>query len=255
MNKRWTLEGKKALITGGTKGIGVAIANEFLALGAEIFVISRNIKDIDEHLSLWKADGYKCQGLKADVSIDSDRKLIFETINSLWGKLDILVNNAGTNIRKKTMDYSDEEFSFLFETNYNSIFHLSKLFYPLLKASQDSSIVNIGSIAGSRIVSTGSIYAVTKAAIAQLTRYLAVEWAEDGIRVNAIEPWYIKTPLTQPVLDNPVGLARILDRTPLGKIGKPEDIAGLAAFLCMPTADYITGEVISVDGGAGKKTL
>ncbi|HEX8153084.1 MAG TPA: SDR family oxidoreductase, partial [Thermoanaerobaculia bacterium] len=182
----------------------------------------------------------------ADVTTAA-KKDIFRDLE----KLDILVNNAGTNIRRKAVEYTDDEYEFIRKTNMDSVFELCRLAYPLLKASGAASVVNVVSIAAERVLGTGAPYAMTKAAVAHLTRALAYEWARDGVRVNAVAPWYIRTPLAQPVLDDPARLGAILARTPAGRIGEPEEVAGLAAFLCMPAAAYITGQVIAVDGGFG----
>ena len=123
------------------------------------------------------------------------------------------------------------------------------MFHPLLKNSGDASIVNIVSVAGITSVGTGSPYAISKAGIIHFTKYLAVEWAGDSIRVNAVAPWYIRTSLTEPVLKDPGYLKAVLDRTPMKRIGEPEEVAAAVAFLSMPAASYITGECISVDGG------
>ncbi len=255
MQNRWNLENKKALITGGTKGIGKAIADEFLSLGAEVVITARTQADIDKCVKDWKDKGYDASGLQADATDSNDIGKLYEFIENNWAVLDILVNNAGTNIRKKTTEYSTEEYEFLMKTNHQSAFELSRRFYPLLKDSDSASIVNIGSVAGMRTVRTGAPYASAKAALTQLTKYLACEWGPDGIRVNCIEPWYIRTPLTTIVLEDSEKLRKILAQTPLGRVGNPEDAAGLAAYLCMPAAAYITGQSIVVDGGAVNLTL
>jgi Tropinone reductase 1 len=126
---------------------------------------------------------------------------------------------------------------------------LARALYPALKRARTSSLLFIGSTAGLSTVPTGAPYAMSKAAIAQLTRYLAVEWAADGIRCNCIAPWYIRTPLVEGVLSDPAWYERVLSRTPLGRVGEVEEVAELAAFLCSEAASYISGQVIAVDGG------
>lgn len=249
MKNHWSLKNKKALITGATRGIGKSAVEEFLELGAEVFIVSRNQKDIEKQLQVYKVKGYKVDGMKCDVTNISDRQKLFNKVNSLWGKLDILVNNAGTNTRKKTLENSEDDYDKLMDLNLKSVFELCKIFHPLLKKSGNSSIVNVVSVAGMTSVGTGSPYAMSKAALIHFTKYLSVEWASEGIRVNAVAPWYIKTSLTEPVLKNSEKLNSILSRTPMNRIGEPEEVASVIAFLSMNVASYVTGECIAVDGG------
>lgn len=251
----WTLQDKKALITGGTKGIGRAIVEEFAQLGAEILLIARNEKEVNNLVSEMNGKGCMLTGLHGDVADSTFRKEIISHIANSWGKLDILVNNVGTNIRKKLVEYTEEEYRKIFEVNLFSLTEMTRLAYPLLKKSGNGSVVNIASVAGSVDVQSGPPYGMTKAAIIQLTRHLAVEWAEDKIRVNVVSPWYIETPLTQPVFAQPERLKKIIDRTPMGRVGQPEEIASAVAYLAMDKASYITGQNINVDGGMLSKGL
>jgi Tropinone reductase 1 len=147
------------------------------------------------------------QGIVADVSTAEGRELLRQEVEAKFeGKLDVLVNNVGTNIRKKTVDFTTEDYEFVMKTNLQSLFELTKVCYPYLKRSSDkrvtSSVINIGSVAGVTCMKTGTIYAMTKAAMGQLTGNLACEWGPDGIRVNCVAPWYINTPLAAQVLKN-----------------------------------------------------
>jgi Tropinone reductase 1 len=247
----WSLEGKKAVVTGGTKGIGLAVAQEFLDLGAEVLIVARSTKAIENRLRgssrLFRLDG--------DVSDGTFRQHILDKVHENWSKLDILVNNVGTNIRKTFADYSEAEYRQIFETNLFSAMALTQGAFPLLKHSGNASVINIASVAGSTDVQSGPPYGMTKAALIQMTRHLAVEWAPHKIRVNAVSPWYIQTPLVQPVLSNPERLEKILSRTPMGRVGQAEEVSGIVAFLAMEKASYITGQNISVDGGMMVKGL
>jgi len=249
MQKTWSLLGKKALITGGTKGIGLAIAEEFLMHGAEIFIVARTEADVQNRLKAWRRYKWKVHGLALNLQQPEARTALSDTIKTVWGRFDILVNNVGTNVRKPTLAYTDEEVSQLMQTNLHTTFEMCRLMHPMLRSPEGGVIINISSVAGSRVVQTGAVYAMTKAAIEQLTRYLAVEWAADGIRVNAIAPWYIHTPLADEVLKKEDYKQRVLARTPMGRIGQPEEVARVAAFLAMPASSYITGQCIAVDGG------
>ncbi len=249
MENRWNLKGKQALITGATRGIGRAIAEDFLSLGAEIFIIARGRENLDALIDEWKTSGFKAHGLAADASKKEDRENVFNKIGHLWNRLDILVNNVGTNIRKKTDEYTTAEYDLIMETNLTSTFEMCRLAFPFLKKSGHGSIVNMASVAGLTHVRSGTPYGIGKAAIAQLSRNLAVEWAPYDIRANTVAPWYIKTPLVETVLENKDYLFEILSRTPMKRIGVPEEVAGVVSFLCMPAASYVTGQCISVDGG------
>jgi NAD(P)-dependent dehydrogenase (short-subunit alcohol dehydrogenase family) len=253
--KDWSLKNKKALITGSSKGIGLAIAEEFLSLGAEVFIVSRSAENVGNLISSWQGKGFAVHGIASDLSIKEGRENLFNTINKIWNSLDILVNNVGTNIRKKFLDYTEEEYRRLFETNMFSTIDITKSLFPLLQKGNSPSVINITSYAGLFDVGTGVPYGMSKAAEMQMTRHLAVEWAEYGIRVNSIAPWFIRTPLTEGLLSIKEKHDSIVNKTPLGRVGVPEEVASLAAYLAMDKASYITGQNILVDGGASAKTF
>ncbi len=238
MNTSWDLKGKRALITGGTRGIGLATANEFLALGAEVAVVSR-VAD--------QRNDVRC--LQGDIGLAGDRERIAQEIQEQWGGLDILVNNAGMNIRKSWLEISEDERETVLNTNTLGPMDLTKRLFPLLQKSNAASVVNVASVAGFVDVGSGATYALSKAALLQFTRSLAVEWAPHHIRVNAVAPWYIRTPLTEPVLSQPERMAKILSRTPMARVGTPEEIAAAIAFLAMDKSSFITGQCIVADGG------
>jgi Tropinone reductase 1 len=249
MSTHWDLKNKKALITGATKGIGKAIAEETLSLGARVCIVARTEEDVSQCIDEWQRKDLPAIGIAADVSKPEGRHQILDFLQSEWNQLDILVNNVGTNIRKKSLDYPIEEYQHIIKTNMTSVFEMCRLCYPLLKKSKSASVVNIVSVAGLTHMRTGSPYAMSKAAVTQLTRNLAVEWAEKNIRMNAIAPWYIRTPLAETVLKNQDYYEEVIQNTPMKRIGEPEEVARAVAFLCMPAASYITGQCLAVDGG------
>ncbi|KAJ8765896.1 hypothetical protein K2173_020412 [Erythroxylum novogranatense] len=247
---RWSLQGMTALVTGGTRGIGNATVEELAGLGARVHTCSRNELDLNKCLQDWEAKGFTVTGSVCDASSLTQRVKLIEEVDSVFsGKLNILVNNVGTNIRKPTTEYTDEEYSKLMATNFESAYHLCKLAHPLLKASGVGSVVFISSVAGLLHIGSGSIYGASKAAINQLAKTLACEWAKDNIRVNSVAPWYIRTSLVEHLIDNKEFLGKILAQTPLQRVGEPEEVSSSVAYLCLPAASYITGQVISVDGG------
>ena len=244
----WRLDGRRALVTGGSSGIGLAVASEFAALGANLVLVARDSEKLQQAQQVLQNNYPSCkvESVSADLARDADRQ---ELAESLRGDLHILVNNAGINIRKRMADISLEEYRRVQEVNLTSCFDLCRLLYRKLKQSAPSCVVNNASVAGLTHLRTGAPYGMSKAAMIQLTRNLAAEWAEDEIRVNAVAPWYIDTPLANQVLGDATYLQDVLDRTPMKRIGKAEECSRAIAFLCMPAAGYITGHCLAVDGG------
>ncbi|MDP5043515.1 MAG: SDR family oxidoreductase [Leeuwenhoekiella sp.] len=251
----WNLDGKTALVTGGTKGIGRATVKELLSLGAKVIFTSRSQKDIDDFESELQEQSYICNGIVSDVSIEDDQDRLTDFVFERSGSLDILVNNAGINIRKDATHYEPEEYRKILEINLIAPFELTRKFYALLKRSGKASVINVASVAGSQDVKSGAPYAMSKSGLLQQTRSLASEWAEHNIRVNSVSPWYTRTPLTTEVLDNESRIAKIIERTPLNRVAEPEEMASAIAFLAMDKASYITGQNIIVDGGLSANAL
>ena len=254
MNSRidaWQLHGHTALVTGASKGIGYATARELAGLGANLLLVARDedyleqvrVELADEH------DGIDVYALGADLAEAEDRLAVFDWVADLGLPLSLLVNNAGGHLPKPALEYGDDDLRAIFELNLFAAFEMCRLAHPQLVQHANAAIVNVGSVSGITHVRTGAAYGMSKAALHQLTRNLAAEWAVDGIRVNAVAPWYIRTQRTDTALADEDYLEEVLDRTPLRRIGEPEEVAAAIAFLCLPAASYITGQVLGVDGG------
>jgi tropinone reductase I len=227
----WDLRGKHALVTGATKGIGKAVAEELAALGASVLGVARSGADVD-----------------ADITVAADRARIVAAVRER-GPLHVLVHNAGTNVRAPLVGYDDATIERLIALDLTAALFLSRDLHPMLRDARGASVIHVGSVAADRALPTGVPYAAAKAGLAAATRTLALEWAPDQIRVNTVAPWYTRTPLAEPVLAQPDRLAAILAHTPLGRIAEPREVATAIAFLALPVASYITGQCLAVDGG------
>ncbi len=247
MQQNWRFDGQWCLVTGGTAGIGLAVAEELLCLGARVCVLGRSEQRLQQARERLSALG-EVHLLQGDVSHEAGRAPVAAWLSGLDGGLAALVNNVGTNIRKPALEYGEEEIRQLLDTNLLSALAMNRLCHPALKRA-GGAIVQVSSVAGLTHLRTGVIYAMTKAALNQMSRNLACEWAADGIRVNTVAPWYIETPLAMTVLQSEDYLRQVLARTPMQRIGRPEEVARAVAFLALPASSYITGQCLAVDGG------
>ncbi|KAK4419034.1 Tropinone reductase 1 [Sesamum alatum] len=244
--QRWSLQGMTALVTGGTKGIGYAIVEELAGFGATVYTCSRNQAELSERLKEWEDKGFKVKGSACDLSSRQQREELIKTVSAAFdGKLNILVNNAAMSLLKRASDHSGEDYRRIMETNLESPYHICQLAYPLLKASRLGNIVFISSVAGRIALPAISAYAASKAAINQLTKNLACEWAKDNIRTNTVAPFGVRTNILKPEDIDPSIVEMympLMARTPIARIAEPEEVSSLVAFLCLPAASYITGQ-------------
>ncbi|MFC4712303.1 SDR family NAD(P)-dependent oxidoreductase [Planococcus dechangensis] len=239
------LEGKTAIVTGAGKGIGRAIALALGEAGANVLLVARTQDDLEQVKKEMASD--RTSFAVADVTVREDIQSAVRQAIDRFGGVDILVNNAGMNIRSKLDDATDAEWQKIMDTNAQSVFMFSQEAARHMK--KGASIINVSSVGGERALKTGVIYAASKAAIIQMTKVMAMEWGERGIRVNAVGPWYFRTPLTEGILSDQAYLDSILAVTPLKRVGELPEVASPVVFLASDAAGYITGQTLFIDGG------
>lgn len=250
MNPLFDLSDRVAIVTGGNGGIGLGMAEGLAAAGARIAVIGRNAGKNQAAVERLGAMGTEVAAIEADVTQEADcRRMVEETVDR-FGRLDILINNAGTNERKAPELYTLAEWNGLITVNLTSAFLCSLAAYPRMQASGGGKIINIGSMMSIFGAPYAPAYAASKGGVVQLSRSLATAWAADNIQVNSVLPGWIDTELTRNARRQVQGLnERVLARTPAGRWGEPDDLAGIAVFLASAASDFVTGTAIPVDGG------
>jgi dehydrogenase/reductase SDR family member 4 len=247
---RLRLDGKVAIVTGGTRGIGLAIATTFARAGASVVVSSRKAEHVDAAVKALQAEGLSVAGVIAHMGKAADaHELAARTVEHFDG-VDIIVNNAATNpIFGPLQQASDDAFEKILSVNLKGPLELCRTAHTVMAARGGGAIVNIASIGGISPEAGLGLYSVSKAALVSLTKVMAQEWGADGIRANVICPGLIKTKFSQVLWQDPHITHEMLDHQPLRRIGTPEDVSGLALFLASDASSYCTGGVYMVDGG------
>ncbi len=251
MAQLFDLRGKVAIVTGGNGGLGLAMAMGLAQAGADIMLAARDTEKLAQAASQIAAVGRVAQTIKVDLTQEADiDRMVAQTVEAL-GRVDILVNNAGTTVRKEPQDLSAEEWDQVVDVNLRAAFLASRAVYPHMKSQGGGKIISIGSMfslfggGGS-----GAPYSSSKGGLVQLSKSLAVAWAKDNIQSNAILPGWFMTELTAAIPDTqPDRYDLISRRIPTGRWGRPEELQGAVVFLASAASDYVTGAVLTVDGG------
>jgi NAD(P)-dependent dehydrogenase (short-subunit alcohol dehydrogenase family) len=254
VNNLFSVEGKIALVTGGSRGIGLMIARGYVEGGAKVYVASRKQQACDETAAELNALGGSgsCIAMAGDISTEAGVKALAGALAAKESRLDILVNNAGTNWGAPLEDYNDEAFQKVLATNVKSVFNLTRELLPMLRKAgtkaDPARVINIGSIDGLHVPALETYaYSASKAAVHHLTRALAKQLASDNITVNAVAPGPFQSKMMKETLERFGDM--IVAQVPRGRIGEPDDMAGITIFLASRAGAYITGAVIPVDGG------
>lgn len=246
----FNLTGKRALITGGTHGLGMAMAEGLASAGAELVITGTTPSKMDEAIAYYNSKGYKATGYLFDVTNETDAAKYVEIITSELGPIDILVNNAGIIKREMAITMPVSDFRKVIDVDLVGPFIMSQLVAKQMIERREGKIINICSMMSELGRNSVSAYAAAKGGLKMLTQNLATEWAKYNIQVNGIGPGYFATSQTEPIrVDGHPFNEFIINRTPAARWGNPEDLAGAAVFLASKASDFVNGQVVYVDGG------
>lgn len=246
--ERFSLKDRVAIVTGAGTGIGQGIATAMAESGARVVLAGRTRSRLEETGETIRGFGGEALVVETDVSDRDGRESLVATALESWKRIDILVNNAGVNVRTPPEDYREEDWDRIVNTNLKGTFFLTQLAARHMIERKYGKIIQIASLAAITGIPQIPAYTAAKGGIGSLTYQLAIDWAPYNININSICPGYVRTPLTRPVEESERG-TYILNRVPAGRWGEPEDIAGTAVFLASPASDFLTGQLIVVDGG------
>jgi len=246
--KQFSLDGKVAVITGASEGIGEALALGLAEVGAEIILCSRREAKLKEVQAQMNKTGLRAEIFVLDVCKLGDIQRLKDFILERFGKVDILVNNAGFTVTKPAWEVTEEEWNLMVDTGFKGLFFCCQVIGSIMRQHGYGKILNLSSTFSRSIIRGRSVYGGIKAGVSHLTEALALEWASDGIRVNALAPTAVLTPSRKETLKGEV-LQRILSRIPLGRLATPEDLVNATIYLSSPASDFVTGQTLFVDGG------
>jgi NAD(P)-dependent dehydrogenase (short-subunit alcohol dehydrogenase family) len=243
------LTGRVAVVTGASKGLGRAMSLGLAKAGADLVLCGRNVEDLEEVSGRIKGLGRRAVAVRTDVLQSKSVEAMVSAAIEEYGTIDVLVNNAGVNVRKPVVEVTEEDWDLVLDTNLKGYFLVARAVARRMIEQQKGKVINVASILGAVGLPNQVAYASSKGGVIQMTKVMALEWAPHNIHVNAIAPTYFETPLVAALRNDPERYQFIMERTPMKRWGKPEELEGIVIFLASMASDFITGQTIFIDGG------